>query len=623
MSENLLQKVRTGGMSESGYGITTLETMKAEKLGNYTVLFVGPWTPEKIREVGEFCRREKKRFVMDEMVNRLTGELTGSYEPISKEVLDILSEYQDVLDGSLLMCEYGGLMFYWPQSTVAGSKTLPPPANDIAEAAANTEKQMREALDYAKRMGLKAPFFCIEACGVASSFIYRAGIDRVDLEVIYTPELERGFSAVKGASIAFGKKFFGVDMAMVWYGGNQHDELWEKRWKTSLFHAFLRGADPIYAEHGLMDYKALGKNFNTDHPEVKRFRKAVAEIAGYADAHPRPAGFPEAAVAIIHGRFDGFAGAGQTHLWGQRTDERFRVGDAERSWELFERLYRRRSWENRERFGDTDFSGNPPLGQADIIPFDAPDELFARYKALIFLGRNCMDRNLYGKLIRYVANGGQLLMAAAHLSSSVSPEGNFEPFNDGDWSELFGVKLKNRNYSKIPYGIKFKDEPPCRWRFPLWSCNCDPKYTDGGFMSGDFELCGAKTLAVASDRFVDLQWRDDMSPVLFANSLGSGCAVLLNSIEYPGASGVKELYGFLLESCCQSIDVYPKLEASDRLRYAVYNSGSERKVYILNTEEHLTQSAYLHLSAEEKEVITLAPGEMYEKTLKGNDHAMV
>ena len=163
MSENLLQKVRTGGMSESGYGITTLETMKAEKLGDYTVLFVGPWTPEKIREVGEFCRREKKNFVMDEMVNRLTGEFTGSYEPISKEVLDVLSEYQDVLDGSLLMCEYGGLMFYWPQSTVAGSKTLPPPANDIAEAAANTEKQMREALDYAKRMGLKAPFFCIEA----------------------------------------------------------------------------------------------------------------------------------------------------------------------------------------------------------------------------------------------------------------------------------------------------------------------------------------------------------------------------------------------------------------------------------------------------------------------------
>ena len=64
-----------------------------------------------------------------------------------------------------------------------------------------------------------------EVCGVAASFLCRAGIDRVDLEVIYTSELERGYSAVKGASLAFGKKFFGVDMAMVWYGGNQHDEL--------------------------------------------------------------------------------------------------------------------------------------------------------------------------------------------------------------------------------------------------------------------------------------------------------------------------------------------------------------------------------------------------------------
>ena len=113
-------------MSESSYGTATMECFKREKLGNYTVLFVGPWTPDKLRAIGEFCRKENMRFVMDEMMNRLTGEFTPSYLPVKKEVLEVLEEYRDVLDGSLLMCEYGGLMFYWPHSTVAESRTLPP-----------------------------------------------------------------------------------------------------------------------------------------------------------------------------------------------------------------------------------------------------------------------------------------------------------------------------------------------------------------------------------------------------------------------------------------------------------------------------------------------------------------
>ena len=133
------QTVRVGGMSESGYGIATLEHFRNEKLGNYTVLFVGPWTPEKLREIGRFCRKENMRFVMDEMVNRLTGEITGGYATIRAEVLKTLSEYADVCDGSLLMCEYGGLMFYWPWSTVAESRTLPPPAADELGTAADFE----------------------------------------------------------------------------------------------------------------------------------------------------------------------------------------------------------------------------------------------------------------------------------------------------------------------------------------------------------------------------------------------------------------------------------------------------------------------------------------------------
>ena len=93
--EKEYRSVRVGGMSESSYGTATMECFKREKLGNYTVLFVGPWTPDKLRAIGEFCRKENMRFVMDEMMNRLTGEFTPSYLPVKKEVLEVLEEYRD------------------------------------------------------------------------------------------------------------------------------------------------------------------------------------------------------------------------------------------------------------------------------------------------------------------------------------------------------------------------------------------------------------------------------------------------------------------------------------------------------------------------------------------------
>ena len=613
--ENNYEPVRVGGMSESYYGMKAAEKLWQERLGNYTVLFSGPWTPDKLREICDFCREKNIHFAMDEMIDRLDGDIKKNYLPFKDEILSVLSEYEDIFDGTLIMCEYGGLMFYWPQSTVAGSKTAAGKISNYAQGEEKTVQTLKKLLESAASDGVRPPFICIEACGAAAHFLYRAGIDRADLEVTYTSELERSYSAVKGASLAFGKKHFGVDMAMVWYGGNQHDYLWEKRWRTSLFHAFIRGADPIYAEHGIMDYRALGKNYDENHPEVARFRSVLGEFAEFAAAHPRPAGFPEAAVGVIQGRYDGFAGLGQTHLFGERENDAFRISDAERSWELFERFYRRSLWENRDRFGEADCSGNPPLGQADIIPYDAPDELLKRYKALLFLGHNSMDDALYQKLLRYVEGGGQLLMTAAHLDTSAAPQGEFEPYLDGDWSELFGVRFLRRSSAKPVYGIKFKAEPPFGWRFPLWSPNCDPKFTDGGFCTAELQNAGAEVLAVASDRFLDTEWADSMQGALFCKRHGSGCAVLVNSLEYPGAHGVKNLYGFLMDACCEANRDYPKVECSDRVRYASYMTPEGRLLWLLNTEERLSQAVNIYLSDRESIPLVLQAGEIREVRL--------
>ena len=231
-----------------------------------------------------------------------------------------------------------------------------------------------------------------------------------------------------------------------------------------------------------------------NYPDVLRFRRAVGDLARWAKGHPRPDGMPRAAMAAVQGRFDGYVGGWQTHLWGQRTNEAWRVTDADRAWELFDGLYRRRAWECREKWGATDYSGNPPLGVADILPYDASDDAFARYQTLVFLGRNSMDDVLYAKLVRFVRGGGTLLIAACHLGTANAPDEAVSPYNGGDWTELLGLRARPGEETRMSYGLKFVANPPCGWNFPLWSANCDPKFTDGGFRMPMLEAVGAETL---------------------------------------------------------------------------------------------------------------------------------
>ena len=606
--------VHVGGMSESPYGTRTAETIVREGLGDYTVLFVGPWTGAKVRAVGDYCRAHRMKFVMDEVVSRRQRTIRGTYGKLAADSLAAAREYADVLDGSLLLCEFGGLMFNWPESTVAQAATKPPPAKTFAEAESNTVDCMRRTIAFAETNGVPRPYVCIEPTGGAMPFALRAGIDRVDLEVIYGEDLERRYAGTLGAVRAYGQRTFGVDMAMVWYGGNQHDTLWEARWRNSLFHAFIRGANPIYTEHGLMNYQALGKDYDERHPDVVRFRKAVGELARWAKAHPRPDGQPRAALAAVQGRFDGFVGGWQTHLWGQRLDEAWRITDEDRAWELFDGLYRRRQWECRDKWGNADYSGNPPLGTADILPYDASDAAFANYRTLVFLGRNSMDDVLYGKLVRFVRNGGTLLLSACHLGTANEPGATFVPYNGGDWSELTGLKAEPGRETRMPYGLKFKANPPCGCNFPLWSANCDPKFTDGGFRMPVVENVGAEVLAVASDRFVDETFKAEMQPVLYSHKIGKGMVVFLPSLDSPGAPGVRPLYSFLLASAAEGTDAWPKVECSDRVRWSVYG---DEKLYLLNTEEARAEEAVVWISKNSPELrIRLAAGEIREIDLK-------
>ena len=160
---------------------------------------------------------------------------------------------------------------------------------------------------------------------------------------------------------------------------------------------------------------------------------------------------------------------------------------------------------------------------------------------------------------------------------------------------------------RLPHGVKFCDNPAPGWRFDPLVPDWDPLYPDGGFDVLNAERAGAKVFAVASDRFSDGSF-DSLPPVAFFNRVGKGLVVLLASITPPGARGVRRLYAHILDQALLAVDAWPKVECSDRVRYAVYPDGT---IYILNTETRLRAEAIVRHSATSKaKSVILEPGEL-------------
>lgn len=604
--------VTVGGMSEGNFGMETPQTIQREGLGDLTVLFISkPWKPEVLRELASFCRTNGMKFTMDEVMDRRNKGVQPRYREIVGEVAKVLKENSDVVEGSLMMCEYCGVMCGWPLSSVAGCNRIMPAVKTYAEAERYAVGRLREAMADAEALGLPRPYISIEPQPGDPSLLYRGGIDRVDIEMMCGDETERALALQLGAARAYGKPTYGADMAMVWFGGSQRDELWFKRWRNSLSLMYLRGADPIYAEHGLMNYHANGIREPADAPKVKRFRAELADFAAWAKKNPRPVGLPDAAFGVIRGRHDGYTGFWQTHVWGQRTNDAWRCGAADDSWWIFDRLYGRNRMEDRSKWGEVDWSGNPPLGSADIVPAEASDETLAGYKTLVFLGRNEMDDELYAKLVRYVKGGGTLLLAASHLDTAESPDAPYRPYRNGDWRELLGVRAVPGEEDRMEYGLKFVARPPCGWQLRLLDAMCDPQFSEGGgFKAVKVENCGAQVLAVKSEAFSETRKiLAKAPPIMYAHRLGKGCAVFVPSVEPPGSRGLRPLYSYLFDRAAEAVDVWPKVECPERVRWASYQGG--RVVYVFNTEERLRSEAIVRFSASAPERrIMLEPGEI-------------
>ena len=611
--------VRVGAMVNVNdrIGIRELRRFAKAGLGNFVAIKIH-WqkktsvSKETIAEAIRFCKTHGLPFSLTEFFNRYTLK---PYDILSSITADDWRDLIRLAGKDLVSCltlnERGGAA-YWPldyKRSAKGSTLKMPRARDVKEAHDFYLAPIRKGI--ALEEAHHRPRLESIDSSLLQKYHLEAGMERVALEA-FPGNCTLMFPVVRGAMRSRGKEGFGVDVAMIWYGGVEKDEMWFKRWRLALYYSWLCGADTIYSETGdLGIHGVYGRTHDVNSAVCKRYRKVLKDFGRFVSQNPRPEKGPLVRVGVVHGRYDGATGLWNKEVWGQWRGKQWKDGDAEESWALFHSFYRKSDWFDPHRTGDVDFSGNPPLGQADIIPIEAPLKVLKRYSCLVFLGWNTMDRATYEKLIAYVRGGGRLLMTVGHLNKQLDRGKDIEPFNRGRVEELFGVRVRGKLGDLEHKGIKIvADSAVPGYAFPNWTERVDPKWIDTRIPTARVALKGAKVVATVSGIVAEYQLHgghEPFAPAMTEHRLGRGVSYLVTLWGYPASRGIRLFYEELLKVVCAG-EQHPRLNvcASDKVRYAVYEDAAAFLVYLLNTDFDLSHQVKIHATSGEQRV-TVGP----------------
>ena len=122
----------------------------------------------------------------------------------------------------------------------------------------------------------------------------------------------------------------------------------------------------------------------------------------------------------------------------------------------------------------------------------------------------------------------------------------------------------------------------------------------------EFENHGADTLAVGAEVMWEKKFSTDEC-LLFEHKIGKGSVIFCPSISPVGSPELYPLYMYLVRRALEGVDVYPKVECTDGVRWSCYEDGT---VLLLNTEYNVGQEVILHQSHTKSRKIKLSPGEM-------------
>jgi hypothetical protein len=605
-------------------GVRSLAAFRRLKLGDL-VLTGLPRTKAEALAMAEYCAQNSIYLCFSELLYRGGFDLCWAWRervPRNKffsraEMAEVIAAAGPYYFGRYVVGEIGCVL-YAPEKYAAEFPDEHwanlPAVQTQAEARDAYVRYIRKFLDFERRELGPGPLINVDA-GMIFKYVAEAGSDILGLESLPgDPHLMH--AAIRGTAKAY-KKSWGVHIAMENYGGMRFDELWQKRWKAALAESYISGARFILPESGHLTYTnpVTGKISAFDSPEVKRVRRTLREMYQFARIHRQPSPSPRVRLGIVYGNEDGAPGLWNRAAWGQYGDPKWLEGPAERGWRLVDRLYRKEDWAKETVQGDLDFSGNPPLGQYDLVPAEAPAEILHRYGCLVFLGWNTMTEEIYAKLKGFVEQGGRLVMFLPHLSTESDRGREARLLRGGDFSDLFGVQVLGRGEKKIQ-GFKFlADSSLPEYRFPLWRIRTDPRFM-GLFTSSRLKLTTAKILAGAADHYMSEEKELRDRPLLIENRLGRGTTFLVTAWEYPGDEGLLPFAGDLLRTVVQGEQADIRLLASDRVRYAVAEGqapGAGKPysvVYLLNADPDCPAPARLWVKGRLSGEFVIPPTEM-------------
>lgn len=367
-----------------------------------------------------------------------------------------------------------------------------------------------------------------------------AGADVPNLEMVPHEPL-RGLASVRGTAKAYGKKLWGLHVAMGYYR-SPSDRWLPERLRIAYDLGFAAGAS-IFTEPNmpLRNWGTCSAIFTIqgsppmkegeqecrefDDPICARARELLSGFHRFTRFHERPEHGPRVRMGFVLGHLDGWTGGENDRMW-MVDHPGFLAPDALRTWRHFERTFDSEAWyvQPRKYYWAADparplWHGTPPCGQVDIVPIEAPAENLGQYGCLSFLGWNTMTAQNYARLVTYVKDGGILFINIPHFSTRKRGDAPQEFIHDGDLRELCGVRVSGRGESiEEVYLAEQSLMPSCV--FPQGSL-----YLEEATLAR-IELHGARVLAHPRGK--------TDQPVLLEHRLGKGCVYLLATWEYPG-----------------------------------------------------------------------------------------
>ena len=567
-------------------GLSSLKDFDYLRLGNIVLTFL-PESEEEGMELMRYCREHKIYVLLSEIIHR-GNHSRWRNKNLSKEQIErIAAEGGEYFLGRYAIGECGGLC-YWPKeytiNAQAENYTNLPPCENEQQARKTYVDYLKKELQYEREHVADLPLFNVES-SIQFSYHTEAGIDGQCLELLPGDPLIT-LSAIRGAA-RVKDMLWGVHIAMAWYGGFRLDPLWLKRWRASLYVSYLAGAEFIFPESGHLTYHFPdAKSYEFSSAEMRLVRRELRELYAFSKIHSRGTAGPETPCAIVLGQDDGHPGIWNPYAWGQyEKGPEWESSDAERGWALYDVLFKREDFFHANVNGDFDYSGNPPCGQLDIT---CPDGDFSRYKLLIFTGYNRMDDVLYEKLIRYVEQGGHLLLYLSHFDTAERRGDPVKLYRNGDLSALCGFRAGNVVKEEVR-GIKYMAKSSFKqYEFPDKSIQCDPCFL-AHIREVEITLTSPETRVIAglthkvSDRLEELA----SSPLVVEHTLGKGVVFTVSTPTKPGEPSLRAFGENLIRSAVRAHRGDFELVTSDTVRYAVYRKDSGRTIYVFNQDGDL------------------------------------